>query len=252
MRFHAVKAMSALETIAKIEMASIFGCEQIASPTFYEVLAKDFQELQIVLDELGLKRQADQAGELGRFMSAHKRAPEVRLIQNLSLLIHHDLDAFAFEAIPRDRVEYYEAHALFGDEVEDNFPTIAYDIREAGTCYAFDRNTACVFHLMRVLEVGLTVLAKRFSVSSNHVNWETIIGHIEKAIRDIDKDQARPTDWKDQREFYSQCVSHFRVLKDAWRNYTAHARARYGSREAHEILISVRGFIQQLATRLQE
>ena len=252
MRFHAMKAMEALELIAKMEMASTLGYGQIPSPTFYEVCSKTFDELATVLCQLGLSRQADKATELGRFMRARNATPELTSIKNLSLLIHHDLDGFVFEAVPQARAEYYESDHLFGDDVHDKFFSTAYDVREAGNCYALGRNTACVFHLMRVLEVGLSALAKRFNVPSERTNWETIIGETEKAIREMDKDPMRPPNWKDEREFYSQCASHFRLMKDAWRNYTAHARGRYDSREALDMLDNVRGFMQKLAARLHE
>jgi hypothetical protein len=167
-------------------------------------------------------------------------------------LIHHDLDSYAFEAIPSDRVEYYEAKHLFGENVHERFFSTAYDVSEAGSCYALGRNTACVFHLMRVLEVGLNALAARFGVPSDHTNWGTMIDAIQKAIKNIDKDSARPDKWKDDREFYSQCTSHFDVVKDAWRNYTAHARGKYDPKEAQDMLRNVRGFMEKLATRLQE
>ena len=61
-----------------------------------------------------------------------------------------------------------------------------------------------------------------------------------------------PADWKDQLEFFSQAASYFMVVKDAWRNYTAHARGRYDEDEAEGILRNVRGFMQKLATRLHE
>jgi hypothetical protein len=54
----------------------------------------------------------------------------------------------------------------------------------------------------------------------------------------IEKDPNRPANWKDDREFYSQCASHFRVVKDAWRNYTAHAPGKYDEQEDKTMAIS--------------
>jgi hypothetical protein len=75
---------------------------------------------------------------------------------------------------------------------------------------------------------------------------------MEKAVRNMGSDPSRPLDWKDQQEFFSQVASHFMVMKDAWRNYTAHARGKYTGEEAETLLINVRGFMQKLATRLHE
>jgi hypothetical protein len=47
------------------------------------------------------------------------------------------------------------------------------------------------------------------------------------------------------------CID-LRVVKDAWRNYTAHLRGKYDDQEAEDMLANVRGFMQKLATRLHE
>jgi hypothetical protein len=176
-----------------------------------------------------------------------------QLLGEVVVRLEEDLHGETFLAVPRVRVPYYEPKSpLFGVEVDDAFPSTAFDIAEAGKCYALYRNTACVFHLMRVLEIGLGTLAKQFNEPYDHANWETIINRVEKILKDYDKLPNRPPTWKDDREFYSQCASHFRVVKDAWRNYTAHARGKFDEQEAYDMLGSVRGFMQKLATRLHE
>ena len=57
---------------------------------------------------------------------------------------------------------------------------------------------------------------------------------------------------RSSQEFYAQAASHFGVLKDAWRNYTAHARGVYTEEMAEDIFTNVKGFMQNLATRLHE
>ena len=63
--------------------------------------------------------------------------------------------------------------------------------------------------------------------------------------------RAKP-DCKVQQEFYAQAASHFGILKDAWRNHTAHARGICTEGEATLIFDNVRGFMQKLASRLHE
>ena len=167
--------------------------------------------------------------------------------------VTEDLDSEMFLAIPADRISYYEQkEPLFGAEVANSFPSAAYDIAEAGKCYALHRSTASVFHLMRVLEIGLTVFADRFGVPSSHTNWQNIIEGIEKAVRNLASESPRPVDWKEQQEFYSQAASHFMTLKDAWRNYTMHKRGKFTEDEVETILPNVRALMQKLATRLHE
>jgi|ERR1035437_1644124 hypothetical protein len=178
-----------------------------------------------------------------------------QLLGEVVVRVQEDLEKETFLHVPYAGVLLYEpAEPLFGPLVESNFLSCSYDIVEAGKCCALHRSTACVFHLMRVLEVGLSVLAVRFGVPSDHANWQKIIEGIEKAIRGMASDPNRSTDWKDQQEYYSQAASHFMVFKDAWRNHTMHARtnSKYTEEEARRILDNVLGFMQKLATRLHE
>jgi hypothetical protein len=177
-----------------------------------------------------------------------------------------ELKAKVFFHVPGEKAKYYSELLVelpgplqkpklpappFGTEAPKAFPSIVYDAKEAGNCFALGRNTACVFHLMRVLEIGLTALGAVFSVSLAHTNWAPAIEQIESKIRDMHKDslwKALP-DYKEQQEFYAQAASHFAVLKDAWRNYTAHARGKYDDDEAESIFRNVRAFMEKLTAR---
>lgn len=68
-------------------------------------------------------------------------------------------------------VDLYEKEQGFGAKVDgvfnDNF--LRKDIAEAGKCLALDRNTAAVFHLMRVAEVGLRALARKLRAINSDV-----------------------------------------------------------------------------------
>jgi hypothetical protein len=106
---------------------------------------------------------------------------------------------------------------------------------------------------MRALEIPLRCLAAQFGVSSDHANWQNIIEQTEKHVRNMGNDPAKTADWKDQQEFYSQACAQFMVFKDAWRNYTAHARTgKYDEQEARLIMESIKNFMQKLAPRLHE
>ena len=82
-------------------------------------------------------------------------------IQNVSERFHDDLAGLVFLYLPGDKLAYYQKAELFGDTFKFNFPTANTEVIEAGNCFAFGRNTACVFHLMRALEVVLKSLFNR-------------------------------------------------------------------------------------------
>jgi hypothetical protein len=162
-----------------------------------------------------------------------------------------------FLYIPAERAKFWptmDQPNAFGDAAAKSFPSAAFDIHNAAICVATTQSTAAVFHLMRVLEIGLTALGKEFGVSLEHTNWAPAIEQIESKIRDMHKDPAWKAlpDCKGRQEFYAQAASHFGILKDAWRNYTMHARGKYTEDESERIFENVKGFMQQLAERLHE
>jgi hypothetical protein len=161
--------------------------------------------------------------------------------------LNDELTSVVLLRIPADCAALYDQEQLFGQVVADAFPSAKFDIWEAGNCFAAERFTASVFHLMRVLEIGLAAFASVFSIPADHTNWQTIIDQIEKHVRDMPKAPTKAADWKEKQEFYSQAASSFMFFKDAWRNYTAHARGKYVEHEADTILGNVRAFMQRLA-----
>jgi hypothetical protein len=185
-------------------------------------------------------------------------------IDEIDRAISRGMSAHLFMHIPPKEAAYYQSWGeserekakeevpLFGNSVDKSFPSVKYDIAEAGNCFALNRYTACVFHLMRVLEIGLAVFAKQFNVSSDHSNWHNIIEQIESKIRGMGSDPAKTANWKSEQEFYAKIASHFMFLKDAWRNNAMHAREKYTGEEAKRIMENVRAFMQKLATKFSE
>jgi len=139
----------------------------------------------------------------------------------------------------------------FGQNVADIFIDASYDICEAGRCLATELDTACVLHLMRVLEIGLQRLADRFNIPFERANWNTIIDQIESAIRRISTDSPRPANWKHEEERYARVAKEFRYIKDSWRNHAMHSRSRYDFDEAKTIYSHTREFMNELASLLK-
>ena len=178
-------------------------------------------------------------------------------IEGIERLAEKELKGKFFLYITPERANFWpkmEEPYLFGKEVADKFPSATYDIGFSGVAMATTLSTASVFHLMRFMEIGLAALGKVFSVSLAHTNWEPALDEIESKIGKMRSDptwKALP-DYKEQQEYYSQAASHFRTVKNAWRNYTMHVRAKYTEDEAEQIFNSVKGFMQKLAERLSE
>ena len=168
-----------------------------------------------------------------------------------------ELKGKLFLYIPPERAKYWpkqDQPNAFGDTVRDAFPSAAFDVHSAAICMATTQSTACVFHLMRVLGVGLTVLGKEFGVSLEHSTWGPAIEQIQSKVNNMNQDAAWKAlpDCKERQRFYSQAACHFAVLKNAWRNYAAHSNDIYTEEQAEQVYDGVKGFMQTLAERLHE
>lgn len=167
------------------------------------------------------------------------------LVRSLNDALENEL----FVSIKSSSARFYNAdEPLFGQEVEVAFPSSSYDISEAGKCRALGRWTACVMHLMRALEPSLLSLQAAVSVDVEKEQWGQIIDQIEAKIRQINK----ATHSKHDEKWFSEAASHFRVMKNGWRNYAQHLHERYDEERAVTIYDSVRAFMRHLASRLAE
>jgi len=199
----------------------------------------------LTLSLISLKRLVEALGTNPKCGILRGRATELRA------RIEDELLSVSLLQIPAQKKGLYENLDLFGEEVSQNFPSAVTDIEEAGKCLATDRHTAGVFHLMRVLERGLSVLAAEFGVPADHANWQNIINQIEKKINQIDESTHGAT-WKDDQQFYSESAAQFRLFKNAWRNHVSHAKAVYTEEKAQQIFDAVKAFMQHIAGRLKE
>jgi len=134
----------------------------------------------------------------------------------------------------------------FGLEVADAFPSAALDIREASNAFALSRWHACVFHLMRVLEIGLRTMAEKFEVPYESSTWHVVIEEIEGKVRRITK-ESHGDDWKQIKRDYSGAATQFMFFKDAWRNHIMHVRDVYDEGRATSIWQHVKEFMLKLA-----
>lgn len=174
----------------------------------------------------------------------------------LHRLVENELKSVWFLHIPNLLVNYYDqsASALFGEAVAEGFPSAIGDIEEAGRCLALGRNTACVLHLMLVLQVGLNSLAKELNVAFERVNWDKVITDVETQIKLIEHGSLRQGPaWGSDKTFFAEAALQFRHFKDAWRNHAAHGRMHYDHPDkALSVYTHVREFMQHIAVRLKE
>lgn len=206
------------------------------------------RKLGLTLSEMSIKRIKDLLSQKTQI----SRSELVKLNNELDNRVIDEMKSRKFFSIEPDKVHFLQITDLFGAEVSSNFPSAAFDIEEAGKCLAFERWTASISHLMKVLELGLNVLAKDLDIPLGQQNWQNIIGQIEKEIRNINKDTAGPN-WKEKEQFYSEVALQFRYFKNAWRNHVMHIwQVSYDEERAMAIYSHVKEFMITLASRCHE
>jgi hypothetical protein len=163
-------------------------------------------------------------------------------IGQLEQTISWEMEDRLFMYINPDRAARYDQRELFGKDVNSKFPTIQFDLVEAGNCYATGRSTAVVFHLMRIMETGVQAFGTKLGVKlTDEKNWQNILDEVNKAIRGLSaKDPATVA--------MSQASANLYAVKLAWRNEVMHPKDTYTLEEADNLIRQVKIFMEQLAT----
>ncbi len=202
-----------------------------------------------------LRSQKDRCAEIGLLLS---EKAEDRLISKLTQKaqpwsefeasiaeihqrIKDEMEDKLFMLMPSDRAPFFDQPELLGKDVAAKFPKTQYDIVEAGNCYAAGRSTAAVFHLMRIMEVGVQQFGDKLGVKlTGEKNWQNILDEINKAMKARNpKDPATVE--------MSQAAANLYAVKLAWRNEVMHPKDTYTSEEAENLIGQVKLFMGQLA-----
>jgi hypothetical protein len=157
--------------------------------------------------------------------------------------------------IRSDRKRFYEQGTLcLGDDVADKFQSAAYEIDEAAKCFALDRYTAAVFHLMRTMEFGIKAVARCLQIPDPikpaERNWGKMLGRIAGGMNAKWPTSADRTNGDGA--IFEGLHASLDAIKNAWRNPTMHVENNYNEEEADHIFGVVMGFMKKLASRCDE
>jgi hypothetical protein len=174
-----------------------------------------------------------------------------RIYTDLDNSIRRDMQSALFFHVPFNLREFYKPKALFGQEVADRFPRAAYDIEEAGTCYAVGRSTACAFHLMRVMEVGVQAFGHMLGVDfPEDKEWGKILQIATGKIKD--QTDLRPRHGRDPEIIvWNQIHAHLNSVGTGCRNQYMHPKETVTVEEAKDLIGLVGGFMRSLAKHVK-
>lgn len=170
-------------------------------------------------------------------------------VETLGKMFEHQLRAVTFFHIPADRLVRYQHDTPFDSKdgncaVSTQFPRANTEAIRANKCFAVSQYTACVFHLMRALELALRAINRSVGLPEplgRERNWQNMLDAIAKsAVTHSDK------------EFHLSAVTFLHSIRVSWRNPTMHVEADYEEESAEDIFNATGAFMRHIATKLTE
>jgi hypothetical protein len=231
-------------------------------PEYRQMIAGSLEKLQRECVRLKLPESEKHVGRMLEVLAFAPHDGEAgfveKTLQTFTTLFQDQLSMRLFLYVDYDKTKFFkEPESTFSPEVLANFGEARDDLLEAARCYALDRNTACVFHLMRVAENGLRALARERRVKLpkkkllEWAQWNDIIVELTKSADALANRKAGPA--RDEAvEFYRGAIGQFQGFKDAYRNHVMHARKGYDSHQAASVLFHVRDFMNRLALKTDQ
>jgi hypothetical protein len=159
-----------------------------------------------------------------------------------------EIDSIQMLYISPEKSSYHNRTDLLGEQFKANFPSANVEITEAGNCFAFDRFTACAFHLMRSLEVVLKSLFAALGLppitSAGARNWNGVLREIRAKL---DANRTIP-----DYDFYDSAYAFLAAAKNPMRNATMHVEVAYDEDSARRVFDAVGAFMRHISTKLKE
>lgn len=137
---------------------------------------------------------------------------------------------------------YRERKTPFGAVVSRAFKAIDAELERATECLAFGFSTACVFHLMRVMEKAVRQMGTHLGATiPDDADWGTVLSKMDERI-DLMPKGAERTRWSEARK-------NLWHVKEAVRNEVMHPRKEgYIQDEAEANFRAVKTFMQHMAS----
>ena len=151
-----------------------------------------------------------------------------------------------FLYVTPELAKFYDQEHLFGPWVSEKFPNAKDDIKNAGNCYAVGQSTACVFHLMRGMEVVVRKLARRPHMNitiTPKTTWRQITGAMDAKIAAMPDGSFRE---KNRKEKWEASRANLHHVGSVWRNTTMHPAKTYTQSQARDALDACRVFMTAL------
>lgn len=254
LKFHAEKFVELTVLLRSITIFFQDGKENIPEIVRKQI-KREMENAITLLTSVGLTQSAKKAKKIAEQTDYEGYdGPHYSVaIDELKERIRDELEDGYFLHLSTDEIKLFAPKtSLFGEQVEKQFPSAIYEIDEAAKCAALGRYTASVFHLMRVLEIGIGAIRQCLGipdpVKASGRNWGAML----KSFRDNALD-VKTKVWRgDDKQFFEEAYASLDAVRVAWRNSTMHVENKYTPDEAEHIFAVVKGFMTKIAFRMDE
>ena len=263
--FHLRRFIEALEKMETVETISrLRGKDEYPFPEWISFINKNLAAVQKEVNNLNMKTAIYRIDEIKHNFSTAGSASFDVLVQEISELRKaiklNSRDEY-FHHYQKDRLTYL--HRINDDwgSVFQNFKSAKLEIVSGVDCYALGHNTACVFHMCRVCEIGLRAIAKERGIKTLKkrgvlvpVEWGTwgeVFQRLDPAIEEIRK-KPRGEKKDAALSFYETIRADLKAIQSLYRDQTMHLRGNYEDSEAQSAMFRVRELMTTLASKLDE
>ena len=231
--------------------------EFIDNPIALDLMRGHARELQSSLLTLGTRQTSKSVDRLIALVrgDAFTNPELIGLLKEIDSRLRDELSDITVLTLSSKEQEYFEpAEALFGNDFETKFPSGLFELDEAAKCMALGRGTSAVFHLMRLMEIGVRAVARSLQIPDPlkpaQRNWGDILKKIWDAIER--KWPTAASRMVGDGPTFEALYASLDAVKNPWRNATMHVENKYTDEEAEHIFVAVRGFMKKLASRMDE
>jgi hypothetical protein len=204
--------------------------------------------LQEACEIIGIRNISTEIIRIKDLLQYEKKEVLLIHLEHLTERITEELSTRSFVHIPDDKLKYYKQEEPFGDTVGRKFPKLIEDISNAGTCFALGQNTACVFHLMRVMEYCVQRFGKKLKINidTRNESWYQIMLSVNSEINKMPAGKSKSAAQNNRKKRFSLAASRLDHVRIVWRNDAMHPKETYDEDQALEVLTSVEAFLKSV------
>jgi hypothetical protein len=251
-RFGLVSLLDMLRYAAEdfVEITRLFASLEIDAQTLLNPEARrDFQNCLDKLSEHALKLEMpltqNQIETVVEVINRWDFDAISREIDQLLRRIQEELKARSFRYV--DKPGYELGFWILNRKAIRGNRDVLVEMQSAGRCYAYGEHTACVFHLMRVIDYGLRLVAASLGIAYDARSWDGIGKAIEKKMREKYGDKT--DDWKASEPFYAEILTDIQAIGRGHRNPALHElEKKYDEHETEYLLPVAVAFIEHVLT----